>query len=74
MPDKNLGCAYDYLSAVLSWTAEHSDVWRLVSQLEHNKADLENFELGAGIFFDFYNLKTNLSSEDDVMEEMVSSS
>ncbi|BBN00670.1 nuclear pore complex protein Nup98-Nup96 [Marchantia polymorpha subsp. ruderalis] len=58
------------VAATMFINAEHSDVWRLVSQLEHNKADLENFELGAGIFFDFYNLKTNLSSEDDVMEEM----
>ncbi|KAL3697517.1 hypothetical protein R1sor_011593 [Riccia sorocarpa] len=49
---------------------EHSEVWRFASELEFHKAELEEWELSGGVFFDFYNLKNNLSSEDDAMEEM----
>lgn len=46
-------------------------MWKFASQLGTNAAELENWELGAAIYFDFYNLKSSLEGEEDVMDELV---
>ncbi|CAM6098075.1 unnamed protein product [Calypogeia fissa] len=58
------------VSALLFIDSEHSEVWKLASQLEMNAAELENWDLGAAIYFDFYNLKTSLEDDDDVMDDL----
>lgn len=58
------------VSGLLFVNSEHSEVWKFASQMEMNAAELENWDLGAAIYFDFYNLKCSLEDEEDVMDAL----
>lgn len=58
------------VSSTLFINSEHSEVWKFASQLEMNAVELENWDLGAAIYFDFYNLKSSLKGEDDVIDDL----
>ncbi|KAK4764700.1 hypothetical protein SAY86_025790 [Trapa natans] len=47
----------------------HSDIWRLVSLMEEYKSEIENWELGAGIYISFYSLRSSLVDNDSIMGE-----
>ncbi|WOH09930.1 hypothetical protein DCAR_0729391 [Daucus carota subsp. sativus] len=49
---------------------EHSEVWRLAISMEAHKSEIENWDLGAGIYISFYQLKSSLQEDMDTMNEM----
>ncbi|XP_031398097.1 uncharacterized protein LOC116208693 [Punica granatum] len=52
-------------------TGKHSDIWRLVSLMEDYKSEIENWELGAGIYISFYSIKSSFLDEESRMGEPV---
>lgn len=42
--------------------------------MEDHKSEIENWDLGAGIFISFYTLKSSLKEDDDTMTELVCNS
>ncbi|KAJ0617490.1 hypothetical protein HanHA89_Chr02g0042461 [Helianthus annuus] len=52
-------------------SGKQSEILRLATSMEDHKSEIENWDLGAGIFITFYSLKSSLK-EDDSMTELVS--
>ncbi|PKI31565.1 hypothetical protein CRG98_048049 [Punica granatum] len=50
-------------------SGKHSDIWRLVSLMEDYKSEIENWDLGAGIYISFYSIKSSLLDEESSMGE-----
>ncbi|KAI3442503.1 Peptidase S59 domain-containing protein [Psidium guajava] len=48
-------------------SAKHSEIWRLASLMEEHKSEIENWDLGAGIYISFYSIKSALLEDDDSM-------
>ncbi|KAL3736876.1 hypothetical protein ACJRO7_025760 [Eucalyptus globulus] len=46
-------------------SAKHSEIWRLASLMEEHKSEIENWDLGAGIYISFYSRKSALLEDDD---------
>lgn len=53
--------------------AKHSEIWRITSFMEEHKSEIADWDLGAGIYIDFYVLKSSLQ-EEDITDEPVSNS
>ncbi|KAH7683943.1 nuclear pore complex protein Nup98-Nup96 protein [Dioscorea alata] len=56
-----------FLTAVahsLFLTSKHSEIWRITSFMEEHKSEIADWDLGAGIYIDFYVLKSSLQEED----------
>ncbi|KAL8226116.1 hypothetical protein R6Q57_018673 [Mikania cordata] len=77
-----LGCAFwqkahsTFITSVahsLFMSGKHSEILRLTTSMEDHKSEIENWELGAGIFITFYSLKSSLKDDDDTMTELVTS-
>lgn len=62
----NLSCVWIWLLL-----GEHSEIWRLTTSMEDYKAEIEDWDLGAGIYLSFYFLRSSLQEENDAMNELV---
>ncbi|KAK9923296.1 hypothetical protein M0R45_031724 [Rubus argutus] len=51
-------------------SAKHSEIWRLATSMEDHKSEIENWDLGAGIYISFYLTKSSLQGADDAMSEL----
>lgn len=76
-----IGCAFwqkahsTFISSVahsLFLSGKHSEIWRLATSMEDHKSEIENWDLGAGIYISFYTLRSSLEEDDDTMTELVS--
>lgn len=51
--------------------ANHSEIWRIATSMDDRKSEIENWDLGAGIYMSFYLLKSSLQEDADTMVELV---
>ncbi|KAI7735710.1 hypothetical protein M8C21_010874 [Ambrosia artemisiifolia] len=76
-----LGCAFwqkahsTFITSVahsLFMSGKQSEILRLATSMEDHKSEIENWDLGAGIFITFYSLKSSLTEDEDIMTDLVS--
>ncbi|KAL3375051.1 hypothetical protein AABB24_006516 [Solanum stoloniferum] len=48
---------------------EHSEIWRLAASMEDHKSEIEDWDLGAGIYISFYLLRSSLQEDSDTMNQ-----
>ncbi|XP_057968755.1 nuclear pore complex protein NUP96 [Malania oleifera] len=53
-------------------SAKHTEIWRLATFMEEHKSEIEDWDLGAGIYISFYLLRNSLQEDDNTMSELVS--
>jgi nuclear pore complex protein Nup98-Nup96 len=53
------------------FAAKHSEIWRLATSMEDQKSEIENWDLGAGIYISFYLLRSSLQEDNNTMSELV---
>ncbi|KAG7998167.1 hypothetical protein I3843_01G245000 [Carya illinoinensis] len=51
-------------------SAKHSEIWRLATCMEDHKSEIENWDLGAGIYISFYLLRSSLQEDNNAMSEL----
>ncbi|WZZ34219.1 hypothetical protein YC2023_017620 [Brassica napus] len=51
-------------------SANHSEIWRIATSMDDRKSEIENWDLGAGIYMSFYLLKSSLEEDADTMLEL----
>jgi nuclear pore complex protein Nup98-Nup96 len=51
-------------------SANHQEIWEITSALENHKSEIADWDLGAGIYIDFYILKNSMQ-EGSVMDDLV---
>ncbi|KAJ6326198.1 hypothetical protein OIU78_013322 [Salix suchowensis] len=51
-------------------SADHSEIWRLAIAMEDHKSEIENWDLGAGIYISFYLIKSSLQDDTNTMSEL----
>ncbi|KAJ0256694.1 Nuclear pore complex protein NUP96 [Hirschfeldia incana] len=51
-------------------SANHSEIWRIATSMDDRKSEIENWDLGAGIYMSFYLLKSSLEEDSDTMLEL----
>lgn len=51
-------------------SAKHSEIWRLATTMEDHKSEIEDWDLGAGIFISFYALRSSLQEDINTMTEL----
>ena len=51
--------------------AKHSEIWRLATSMEDHKSEIENWDLGAGIYISFYLLRSSFEEDNVSMSELV---
>ncbi|XP_059303513.1 nuclear pore complex protein NUP96 [Lycium ferocissimum] len=49
---------------------EHSEIWRLAASMEDHKSEIEDWDLGAGIYISFYLLRSSLLEDSDAMNQV----
>ncbi|XP_055825546.1 nuclear pore complex protein NUP96 isoform X3 [Solanum dulcamara] len=49
---------------------EHSEIWRLTASMEDHKSEIEDWDLGAGIYISFYLLRSSLQEDNDAMNQV----
>ncbi|CAL5190845.1 unnamed protein product [Lathyrus oleraceus] len=50
--------------------AKHTEIWRIATSMEDYKSEIENWELGAGIYISFYLLRNSLQGDTNAMTEL----
>ncbi|OIW16438.1 hypothetical protein TanjilG_19154 [Lupinus angustifolius] len=50
--------------------AKHTEIWRIVTSMEDHKSEIENWELGAGIYISFYWMRNSLQGDTNAMTEL----
>nr|KYP48133.1 Nuclear pore complex protein Nup98-Nup96 [Cajanus cajan] len=50
--------------------AKHAEIWRIATSMEDHKSEIENWELGAGIYISFYLMRNSLQGDADAMTEL----
>ncbi|RAL41394.1 hypothetical protein DM860_010188 [Cuscuta australis] len=50
-------------------SGEHLEIFTLATSMESHKAEIEDWDLGAGIYLSFYLLRSSLNEENDTMNE-----
>ncbi|MCD7471022.1 hypothetical protein HAX54_011285 [Datura stramonium] len=58
------------VSHSLYLSEEHSEIWRLVASMEDHKSEIEDWDLGAGIYISFYLLRSTLQEDNDAMNQI----
>ncbi|XP_009614898.1 nuclear pore complex protein NUP96 [Nicotiana tomentosiformis] len=48
---------------------EHSEIWRLAASMEDHKSEIEDWDLGAGIYVTFYLLRSSFQEDHDAMNQ-----
>ncbi|CAK7336280.1 unnamed protein product [Dovyalis caffra] len=51
-------------------SADHSEIWRLAIAMEDHKSEIENWDLGAGIYISFYLIRSSLQDATNTMTEL----
>ncbi|XP_009362360.2 nuclear pore complex protein NUP96 [Pyrus x bretschneideri] len=51
-------------------SVEHSDIWRIATSMEDHKSEIENWDLGAGIYISFYSIRSSLQEVNDTMNQL----
>jgi len=51
--------------------ADHSEIRRLAIAMEDHKSEIENWDLGAGIYVSFYSIRSSLPDANNIMSELV---
>ncbi|KAA8541971.1 hypothetical protein F0562_023123 [Nyssa sinensis] len=51
-------------------SAKHSEIWRLSTSMEDHKSEIEDWDLGAGIYISFYLLRSSLQEDSNTMSEL----
>ncbi|KAJ6794924.1 nuclear pore complex protein NUP96 [Iris pallida] len=49
-------------------SSKHPEIWRITTLMEEYKSEIADWDLGAGIYFDFYNIRSLLQDE-DIMDD-----
>ncbi|XP_021298218.1 nuclear pore complex protein NUP96 isoform X1 [Herrania umbratica] len=57
------------VSHALFLSANHSEVWRIATSMEDHKSEIENWDLGAGIYISFYVVRSSLQEDNNTMGE-----
>lgn len=53
------------------YVAKHSEIWRLATAMEDYKSEIEDWDLGAGVYISFYLLRSSFEEENNAVTEMV---
>ena len=48
-----------------------SEIWRLATSMEDHKSEIENWDLGAGLYIKYYSLRSSLKEDENSMNERV---
>ncbi|GAB2302371.1 hypothetical protein Dimus_036385 [Dionaea muscipula] len=48
-------------------SGQHSEVWRLATFMEDYKSEIENWDLGAGLYVSFFILRSSMQDDDNTM-------
>ncbi|XP_078444130.1 SUPPRESSOR OF AUXIN RESISTANCE 3 isoform X2 [Wolffia australiana] len=48
-------------------SAQHGEIWRLAGVMEDHKAEIPDWDIGAGVYIDYYSIKTLL--QENIMDE-----
>ncbi|KMT15924.1 hypothetical protein BVRB_3g051110 [Beta vulgaris subsp. vulgaris] len=51
-------------------SAEDSEIWRLATSLEDHKSEIEDWDLGGGIYISFYLLRSSLQGDDSDINKL----
>ncbi|KAK3021826.1 hypothetical protein RJ639_047181, partial [Escallonia herrerae] len=51
-------------------SAKHSEIWRLATTMEDYKSEIEDWDLGAGIYLSFYLLRSSLQEDNTTMSDL----
>ncbi|KAM6586011.1 hypothetical protein CsatB_013013 [Cannabis sativa] len=51
-------------------SGKHSEIWKLATSMEDHKSEIDNWDLGAGIYIAFYFLRNSLLEDNDTMSEL----
>ncbi|KAF3326515.1 nuclear pore complex protein Nup96 isoform X1 [Carex littledalei] len=51
------------IAHALFLNGEHSEIWRITSSMEAYKDEISDWDLGAGIYLDFYDLRSSMKEE-----------
>ncbi|KAE8696141.1 hypothetical protein F3Y22_tig00110676pilonHSYRG00106 [Hibiscus syriacus] len=51
-------------------SANDSETWRIATSMENHKSEIENWDLGAGIYISFYVLRSSLQEDNNTMAEL----
>lgn len=51
--------------------AEYAEIWQFASQLEGHLTEVEDWDLGAGIYIEFLTLKSSFKDTSNVVEGLV---
>ncbi|KAL6507006.1 hypothetical protein OROHE_022141 [Orobanche hederae] len=51
-------------------SAKHSEIWRLATSMEDYKSEIEDWDLGAGLYISFYLLRSSLQEDSNTMTEL----
>ncbi|KAH6781980.1 SUPPRESSOR OF AUXIN RESISTANCE 3 [Perilla frutescens var. frutescens] len=51
-------------------SAKYTEIWRLATSMEAYKSEIEDWDLGAGIYISFYILKSSLQEDNNTMTEL----
>jgi hypothetical protein len=57
--------------AVDHFAADHSEMWQFASQLEGHLTEVEDWDLGAGIYIEFLTLKSSFMDTSNPAEGLV---
>ncbi|XXG61303.1 hypothetical protein AAC387_Pa04g2997 [Persea americana] len=49
-------------------SSKHSEIWRLATTMEEHSSEIADWDLGAGIYIDFYTIKSSLQEESTMSE------
>lgn len=58
------------LAPALFMAGKHSEIWRVVTSMEDHKSEIENWDLGGGIYISFFLLRSSLHEERNTMNEL----
>lgn len=45
------------------FSGKHSEIWRITSSMEAYKDEISDWDLGAGTYLDFYDLRSSMKEE-----------
>ncbi|KAM7253943.1 hypothetical protein ACFE04_031625 [Oxalis oulophora] len=51
-------------------SGNHSEIWKVASAMEEYKSEIENWDLGAGIYISFFQLRSSLEEDNNTMSEL----
>ncbi|CAI9754140.1 unnamed protein product [Fraxinus pennsylvanica] len=51
-------------------SGQHSEIWRVATSMEGHKSEIEDWDLGAGVYVSFYLLRNSLQEDSNTMTEM----